>query len=187
MDSTHPLPRAPSCKTTAPFHRLCANEFLGFFYLYQFSAFSVQFWNSYFVYSSLHMTVVLISGLLSILVVWKNERVIQSLIKHDGTCMAVRDDEWQEVAHENLVPGDIIHVKSDWLLPCDCVILEVGKQCPVRARALLVLLSFLVRRLLSSARSMQCPLWFSFRISSAPPLWAGSLCRPPPGLQSNMS
>lgn len=38
----------------------------------------------------------------------------------------LRDGKWTELDSRELVPGDVCEIKSDWLLPCDFVILEVG-------------------------------------------------------------
>lgn len=36
----------------------------------------------------------------------------------------VRGGKWQVVPSSQLVPGDVIKIASDWLLPCDCVIIQ---------------------------------------------------------------
>jgi hypothetical protein len=75
VDDIH-LPAAAS------FWRLCITEFQGFFYLYQLSMYSVQFWNAYLVYGAFNGIVVIISGLLNVYMIYKNEHTIQSLTKY---------------------------------------------------------------------------------------------------------
>lgn len=72
--------------TVATFTRLCVNEFMGWFYLYQISMYSVQFWNAYIVYGAVNLMVVIISGLLNVYMVYKNEHTIQKLTKYITTC-----------------------------------------------------------------------------------------------------
>ena len=38
---------------------------------------------------------------------------------------ALRDGKWKELDSGLLVPGDIVEIKNDWLLPCDFIILGV--------------------------------------------------------------
>lgn len=40
----------------------------------------------------------------------------------------LRDGMWVRLDSRNLVPGDIVKVRSDWLLPCDLLLIQ-GNQC----------------------------------------------------------
>jgi hypothetical protein len=40
----------------------------------------------------------------------------------------LRDGVWVRLDSCNLVPGDIVKVQSDWLLPCDLLLIQ-GNQC----------------------------------------------------------
>jgi hypothetical protein len=40
----------------------------------------------------------------------------------------LRDGVWVRLDSHNLVPGDIVKVRSDWLLPCDLLLIQ-GNQC----------------------------------------------------------
>lgn len=44
--------------------------------------YSVQFWNAYLVYGAFNGVVVIISGLLNVYMIFKNEHTIQSLTKY---------------------------------------------------------------------------------------------------------
>ena len=49
--------------------------------------------------------------------------------KLETTAEVVRGSEWQVVPSAQLVPGDVIRVQSNWLLPCDCVLIQ-GERTP---------------------------------------------------------
>jgi hypothetical protein len=40
----------------------------------------------------------------------------------------LRDRVWVRLDSRNLVPGDIVKVRSNWLLPCDLLLIQ-GDQC----------------------------------------------------------
>lgn len=44
--------------------------------------------------------------------------------EHKTEAMVMRSGKWVETASAELVPGDVLKIKSDWLLPCDAVIIK---------------------------------------------------------------
>jgi cation-transporting ATPase 13A3/4/5 len=91
-------------------------------------------WISYLVVGALLGAVVLISGTVQIVINRMNQAGIARLTKHSTVCEVLRGGEWLELSSEELVPGDVVKIKSDWLLPCDFVILE--GQCVCNESAL---------------------------------------------------
>ncbi len=42
----------------------------------------------------------------------------------ETTAEVMRGGKWQLLPSPMLVPGDVIRIASNWLLPCDCVIIQ---------------------------------------------------------------
>ncbi len=59
------------------------------------------------------------------LVLWVGCR-LQGKYVTDATVL--RDGVWVGRDSRNLVPGDIVKVQSNWLLPCDLLLIQ-GNQC----------------------------------------------------------
>lgn len=78
--------------------------------------------------------VVLISGTAKIVIKRKNQQTIAALTKQNTTCEVKRSGSWVTLESSKLVPGDVVKIRSDWLLPCDMAILE--GQCVCNESAL---------------------------------------------------
>lgn len=46
------------------------------------------------------------------------------VIENVTEAYVLRDGEWATVHSSKLVPGDLVRIKSDWLLPCDLLIIK---------------------------------------------------------------
>lgn len=44
--------------------------------------------------------------------------------KYETTAQVLRNGEWLMLPSAQLVPGDAIRVPSNWLMPCDCIIVQ---------------------------------------------------------------
>eukprot|EP00873_Tetraselmis_striata_P045781 jgi/Tetstr1/466045/TSEL_010632.t1 len=110
------------------------DEFFTPFYLYQLMVYMVWLWFSYLVVGACLAAVVLISGTAKIVIKRKNQQTIAALTKQNTTCEVKRSGSWVTLESSKLVPGDVVKIRSDWLLPCDMAILE--GQCVCNESAL---------------------------------------------------
>eukprot|EP00300_Choanocystis_sp_HF-7_P024223 c25631_g1_i1.p1 GENE.c25631_g1_i1~~c25631_g1_i1.p1 ORF type:complete len:1297 (+),score=301.51 c25631_g1_i1:36-3926(+) len=99
-------------------------EFSKPFYLYQnfmaWSWFNFDYWHMGIVNS-----LVYISGGLSVCVVnYRNQSLLHSLAKVDGTCFVLRDGREEEVNQVDLVPGDVVVLKTSGPVFCDLALLQ---------------------------------------------------------------
>ena len=46
------------------------------------------------------------------------------LSKYITECTVLRDGQWVKVDSRHLVPGDVVKMRSDWLLPADLIIIQ---------------------------------------------------------------
>ncbi len=60
---------------------------------------------------------------------WQRVSVWTQVTKLETTAEVVRGGQWQVVPSAQLVPGDVIRLQSNWLLPCDCVLVQ-GEHTP---------------------------------------------------------
>ena len=104
--------------------KLIRREFSSWYYLYQYITFSVWIWDSYLFVGVVMALIVFGSAAASIFVMWRNEKSIAQLSKHESVAQVRRDNEWIEVDSKDLVPGDTVRVQAGWVLPCDLVIVR---------------------------------------------------------------
>mmetsp|Transcript_8522 Transcript_8522/g.24452 ORF Transcript_8522/g.24452 Transcript_8522/m.24452 type:complete len:1333 (-) Transcript_8522:290-4288(-) len=108
---------------------LLCKEFFSYFYIYQLLMYMVWFWYSYLVTGSLVFSVVILSGFVKVCVVRKSQQSMKKLTDYVTLVDVKRDGSWITVESNELVPGDIIQVYGDWVMPCDAVILHGAAVC----------------------------------------------------------
>ena len=57
--------------------------------------------------------------------------VNMQVTEYETTANVLRGGKWQVLPSSQLVPGDVIKIRSNWLLPCDCVIVQGKVTCTV--------------------------------------------------------
>ncbi|DBA79898.1 TPA: hypothetical protein ACH3X1_008116 [Trebouxia sp. C0004] len=112
---------------------LFVDECFRLFHVYQYIMYTLSMWNSYLFVASLDVFIVLLAGLISIVSARRSQKAIEKVTKLETTAEVVRGSQWQVVPSAQLVPGDVIRVHSNWLLPCDCVVVQ-GHECLMHDR-----------------------------------------------------
>jgi cation-transporting P-type ATPase 13A3/4/5 len=113
-----------------PFERrsvgnIAADEVFTYFYFYQFIMYIVWFWSSYLFVAAVEASVVVAGAVASIYIQYNNEKTLSVLTEYETTVKVKRNSIAASVTSHNLVPGDIVIIKeTDWVLPCDMVLLE---------------------------------------------------------------
>jgi cation-transporting ATPase 13A3/4/5 len=69
--------------------------------------------------------VILLAALIKVIVRLKSEKRVKKMAEHIDSCQVLRDHQWQSnVSTADLVPGDIIRVEPNQIVPVDAVILN---------------------------------------------------------------
>lgn len=68
--------------------------------------------------------VILLAALIKVIVRLKSERRVKQMAEHVDQCYVQRQGEWLQVSTADLVPGDVIQVISNQIVPVDAVILQ---------------------------------------------------------------
>ncbi|KAL1920902.1 uncharacterized protein VTP21DRAFT_11537 [Calcarisporiella thermophila] len=119
-----------------------AQEFFGYFYLYQFMVLWLFYYYSYYYIGIADTVVILLSALVKVVIRLRSERRVKQMAEHVDLCKVLRDSRWKEISTADLVPGDVLEVKEGTVVPCDGVILSgnvvvdesslTGEPLPVR-------------------------------------------------------
>lgn len=67
--------------------------------------------------------VILLAALIKVVVRLKSETRVKKMAEHVDTCQVLRQGEWRQISTSELVPGDIIEVTANQIVPVDAVIL----------------------------------------------------------------
>lgn len=129
-----------------PIGAIAADEFFTYFYFYQFIMYIVWFWSSYLFVAAVEASVVMVGALASIYIQFNNEKTLAILTEYETSVKVKRNMIPTAVNSHNLVPGDVVIIKdTDWVLPCDMVLLEgscvlnesglTGESMPVQKTA----------------------------------------------------
>lgn len=68
--------------------------------------------------------VILLAALIKVIVRLKSERRVKAMAEHVDTCQVLRKDIWKQVSTADLVPGDVIEIVPNQIVPVDGVILQ---------------------------------------------------------------
>ncbi|KAH9540758.1 hypothetical protein CY35_14G023000 [Sphagnum magellanicum] len=105
------------------------DELFSLFHVYQLIMYMLQFWNSYLFVASLMTSIVLLSASITIYTRHHSQLAIAKITKYVTDATVLRDGVWVRLDSRNLVPGDIVKVQSDWLLPCDLLLIQGSCIC----------------------------------------------------------
>lgn len=68
-------------------------------------------------------------AMVQVLMVRKNQVSLKKLTSYVTPVVVLRDAEWTCVQSTDLVPGDLMRVHGEWVMPCDAVILHGAAVC----------------------------------------------------------
>ncbi|MCO5602074.1 hypothetical protein L7F22_056201 [Adiantum nelumboides] len=106
----------------------CA-ELFSLFHVYQLIMYMLWFWNSYLFVATLMSVIVCLSAAITIYTRHRSQLSIAKLTEYVTQVDVFRDQNWCNIDSRKLVPGDVIKVSDDWLLPCDLVIIRGSCIC----------------------------------------------------------
>eukprot|EP00250_Pteridium_aquilinum_P014895 c22269_g1_i1 orf=370-4158(-) len=99
-------------------------ELFSLFHVYQLIMYLLWFWNSYLFVASLMALIVCLSASITIYTKHRSQLAIAELTKYVTQVDVFRDKTWRNIDSRSIVPGDVVKVSNDWLLPCDLVIIR---------------------------------------------------------------
>jgi cation-transporting ATPase 13A3/4/5 len=125
-------------------------ELFSLFHVYQLVMYLLWFWNSYLFVAALLTVIVCMSAAITIYTRHQSQKTIAKvypphvilsflyfvtppyliavfvfqLTRHVTQVEVYRDKAWHIVDSRKVVPGDVVRVTTDWLLPCDLVIIK---------------------------------------------------------------
>ncbi|XP_024527352.1 probable cation-transporting ATPase 13A4 [Selaginella moellendorffii] len=105
------------------------DETFTLFKVYQLISYILQFWSSYLFVASLMMFIVALSAAITIYNRRRGQFMIAKITEYDTQVETLRSGQWINLASRNLVPGDVIKLKSGWVLPCDLLIIKGSCVC----------------------------------------------------------
>ncbi|KAG0585432.1 hypothetical protein KC19_2G011200 [Ceratodon purpureus] len=103
---------------------IVVDELFSLFHVYQLVIYMLQFWNSYLFVASLMICIVLLSASVTIYSRRRSQLAIAKVTEYVTETLVLRDGEWTILPSRKLVPGDLVKIRSDWLLPCDLLIIK---------------------------------------------------------------
>ncbi|KAJ1976192.1 hypothetical protein H4R35_002806 [Dimargaris xerosporica] len=125
-----------------PFIVAVAQEFMGFFYLYQIMILWLFYYFAYYQVGLVDTGVILISALVKVVIRIKSETRLKEMAEHEDQVSVLRDGEWKNLSTADLVPGDVFEVIKGITVPCDAVVLSgnivvdesslTGEPLPIR-------------------------------------------------------
>lgn len=109
-------------------HTICA-ELFSLFHVYQLIMYLMWFWNSYLFVAALLSMIVCLSAAITIYTRHSSQLSIAKLTKYVTQVDTFRNQTWCKIDSRSIVPGDVVKVANDWLLPCDLVIIRGSCIC----------------------------------------------------------
>lgn len=107
----------------------CIGEFFTFFYIYQVMCYYVWYYFSYWNMGLVMTIVVVVSALINILTKRRIQATVVNMTKYSTKVDVRREQDWESRSSKDLVPGDIVRVGENWVLPCDMIIVKGSTVC----------------------------------------------------------
>ncbi|TYZ68913.1 hypothetical protein PybrP1_012251, partial [[Pythium] brassicae (nom. inval.)] len=111
------------------FGKSIVDEFFSFFYIYQLMCYYVWYFTDYTWVAALNTVVIVLAASVNILA---KRGMFESIVKmtHIQSSVSVkRDDAWATIPSSDLVPGDLVRVTENWIIPCDLVVVKGATVC----------------------------------------------------------
>ncbi|ETP11523.1 hypothetical protein F441_12937 [Phytophthora nicotianae CJ01A1] len=105
------------------------HEFLTLFYIYQIMCYYVWYYFTYWNMGIVMTLVVLGTAVINIYTKRKMQAAIVKMTRYRTEVSVFRDNHWLKLESSQLVPGDLINVPENWILPCDLVIVKGSTVC----------------------------------------------------------
>ncbi|KAI9474455.1 hypothetical protein LPJ78_002113 [Coemansia sp. RSA 989] len=99
-------------------------EMSSFIFLYQGLALIMFMFDLYYRVGCVDLGIILLAVAFSVIVRKRSEDRLKRMAEYCEPVMVKRDDIWAEVSSRELVPGDVIQIKSGMHLSCDCILIS---------------------------------------------------------------
>ena len=106
--------------------RLLIEEILNPFYLFQIAAMFLWFFDGYVAYACCILVISIGSAITSLVETITNLRSIRKMAHYTCKVKVMRngdENELTEMESDNLVPGDVVEVPENAVMPCDMILL----------------------------------------------------------------
>uniref|UniRef100_K3X7V9 Cation-transporting P-type ATPase N-terminal domain-containing protein n=1 Tax=Globisporangium ultimum (strain ATCC 200006 / CBS 805.95 / DAOM BR144) TaxID=431595 RepID=K3X7V9_GLOUD len=109
--------------------RSVVDEFFSFFYIYQLMCYYVWYFTNYNWVAGLNTVVIVVAASVNI---YAKRGMFSSIVKmthYQSEVTVKRDGTWVTVASSDIVPGDLVKVTENWIIPCDLVVVKGATVC----------------------------------------------------------
>ncbi|KAJ1968270.1 hypothetical protein IWQ62_001346 [Dispira parvispora] len=109
-----------------PVVQLLLDEVLHPFYVFQIMSIILWFCDTYYYYAACILVISIVSIITTYRETRTNERKMREMSRFTCTLAVFRDHRWQDLASDQLVPGDVFEISDSRLtqVPCDAMLLE---------------------------------------------------------------
>ncbi|KAH7460028.1 putative cation-transporting ATPase 13A5 [Phytophthora ramorum] len=104
-------------------------EFFTLFYIYQIMCYYVWYYFTYWNLGIVMTLVVVGTAVINIYTKRKMQAAIVKMTRYRTEVSVFRDNEWKTLESPQLVPGDLVKVPENWIIPCDMVIVKGTTVC----------------------------------------------------------
>ncbi|DAZ98290.1 TPA: hypothetical protein N0F65_008876 [Lagenidium giganteum] len=104
-------------------------EVVSFFYIYELMCYYVWYFTGYWNVTVVNTAIII--GVMTINIV-SRRRMMANILKMTRYASGVavrREGIWQTIKSSELVPGDLVRVVENWVLPCDLVLIKGNVLC----------------------------------------------------------
>ena len=110
---------------TLNFFTILISQFKNFFFIYPIAAIALWIYEQYLYYIVILVAFLIILFFTSYQKYLNKKSIIDFSLKKEKTITRVKDKGTEEeISYEELVPGEIIKIRENDILPCDCLLLE---------------------------------------------------------------
>ncbi|TYZ64953.1 hypothetical protein PybrP1_010260 [[Pythium] brassicae (nom. inval.)] len=105
------------------------HEFFTLFYVYQIMCYYVWYYFSYWNLAVVMTVVILGTAMINIYTKRQMQSSVVTMTRYRTRVDLYRDGAWQARDASDLVPGDLVRVAENWVLPCDLAIAKGSTVC----------------------------------------------------------
>ncbi|CEG45877.1 p-type atpase (p-atpase) superfamily [Plasmopara halstedii] len=106
-----------------------AHEFFTLFYIYQIMCYYVWYYFTYWNMGIVMTVVVLGAAVVNIHTQRQIQSSIVSMTRYYTDMAVLRNGDWRVLSSREIVPGDLVKVSENWIVPCDMAIVKGTTVC----------------------------------------------------------
>jgi cation-transporting ATPase 13A3/4/5 len=105
------------------------NEIFSFFYVYQLMCYYVWYFTGYWYVAFLHCIMIIVAATISLISKRQMLGAVVEMTKIQTSVAVKREGVWMTVRSANIVPGDLVRVAENWIVPSDMIIIKGSTVC----------------------------------------------------------